>query len=149
AKTMIPDKSITFVVKHHNILDTPIISDPFRMKQILYNLITNACKFTNEGTITIESHLKNENNKNMLQISVSDTGVGISKDQQKNIFRAFVQGNNATEHSRNGFGLGLTISKKLAVLLGGTLTLESELDTGSTFFLKIPTKFSNKPLPIN
>src|SRR5690606_5454808 len=149
AKNIIQDKPITFVVKHNNTLDYPIISDPFRMKQILYNLVTNACKFTNEGTITMESLLKNENNKPILQISVSDTGIGISKDQQKTIFKAFVQGNNTKEQVQNGFGLGLTISKKLANLLGGTLTLESELDKGSSFYLTIPIQVSNKPLPVN
>lgn len=149
AKNIIQDKPITFVVKHNNTLDYPIISDPFRMKQILYNLVTNACKFTNEGTITMESLLKNENNKPILQISVSDTGIGISKDQQKTIFKAFVQGNNTKEQVQNGFGLGLTISKKLANLLGGTLTLESVLDKGSSFYLTIPIQVSNKPLPVN
>ena len=149
AKNITQDKPINFVVKHNNNIHHPIISDPFRMKQILYNLVTNACKFTNEGTITIESLIKNENNKNILQISVRDTGIGISKDQQKKIFKAFIQGNNNKEHKENGFGLGLTISKKLAELLGGTLTLESELGNGSTFFLKIPTKFSTTPLSIN
>ena len=149
AKNVILDKPITFVVNHHNTSGNSIISDPFRMKQILNNLVTNACKFTYKGTITIESFLKTENNKNFLQISVSDTGIGISKSQQKNIFKAFSQGDNANEQKKNGFGLGLTISKKLAELLGGTLTLESEVDKGSTFFLKIPTKISDKPLPIN
>src|SRR5690606_35518917 len=91
AKNSIQDKPITFVVKHNNIIDKSIISDPFRMKQILYNLITNAYRFTNEGTITIESALKNETHKTLLQISVSDTGLGMSKDQQKNTFKAFVQ----------------------------------------------------------
>ncbi|PKQ43587.1 ATP-binding protein [Confluentibacter flavum] len=148
AKNISQDKPINFIIKHNNTINNPIISDPFRMKQILYNLVTNACKFTNEGTITIESLLNNENNKNILQVSISDTGIGISKDQQKNIFKAFTQGHGAKENNQNGFGLGLTISKKLAELLGGTLTLESELGKGSTFFLKIPTKLSNKPLAI-
>jgi CheY-like chemotaxis protein len=84
----------------------------------------------------------------MLQISVTDTGIGINKEDKKDIFKAFTQGNTPEEHKKNGFGLGLTISKKLAELLGGNLTLESELGKGSTFFLKIPAKFSNKPLTI-
>lgn len=146
AKNIVQDKPITFVVKHHIDINHPIISDPFRMKQILYNLVTNACKFTSEGTITIESLLVN---KKTLQIAVSDTGIGISKEQQKNIFKAFVQGDNLKEQGLNGFGLGLTISKKLATLLGGTLTLDSELHKGSTFYLKIPIQFSTQPLPTN
>jgi signal transduction histidine kinase/DNA-binding NarL/FixJ family response regulator len=142
-KNIIRDKPIKFVVNHNNTTNQMIVSDPFRMKQILNNLITNACKFTNEGTITIESTIKHEGDKNTLQISVSDTGIGISKAQQKHIFKAFVQGDNNKEHTQNGFGLGLTISKKLAELLGGTLTLESELNKGSTFVLNIPITISN------
>ncbi|WP_111309676.1 hybrid sensor histidine kinase/response regulator [Confluentibacter sediminis] len=149
AKNTVQDKPIHFIVKHNKTTDSPIVSDPFRIKQILYNLVTNACKFTNEGTITIESAFKNENNKNILQISVSDTGIGISKDQKKNIFKAFTQGDGTKQNNQNGFGLGLTISKRLAELLGGSLTLESELNKGSTFFLKIPTILSTKPIIIN
>tara|TARA_R110002096_G_scaffold436064_1_gene666716 strand:- start:22299 stop:24725 length:2427 start_codon:yes stop_codon:yes gene_type:complete len=142
-------KSITFAVKLDKTINYPILSDPFRMKQILYNLVINAYKFTNEGTITIKSILKDDNNKNVLQISVSDTGIGISKDQQKNIFKAFIQGNNPNESKQKGFGLGLTISKKLTELLGGILALESELGKGSTFTLKVPITFSNKTLNEN
>ena len=145
-KVIVKDKPINFVVKHDKAINLPIISDPFRMKQILYNLVINAYKFTEEGTITIESFLKKDNKKSILEISVSDTGIGISEDQKENIFKAFTQADNNKENKQNGFGLGLTISKKVAELLGGTLTLESELNKGSTFTLKIPITFSNKPL---
>lgn len=142
AKNLVHNKPITFVIKHDETINHPIISDPFRMKQILYNLVTNACKFTNEGTITIESLL----NKNTLHLSINDTGTGIGKDQQKIIFKAFNQGDTNKVSKQNGFGLGLTISKKLAELLGGTLTLESELGKGSTFTLRIPVTLSDTPL---
>ncbi|MFI0430182.1 ATP-binding protein [Mariniflexile sp. HMF6888] len=145
-KKLAQDKPITFSIKFDKTIDHLIISDPFRIKQILYNLVTNAYKFTNEGTIAVESLLKTDNNKKVLQISISDTGIGISKEQQQNIFKAFTQGDDNKENKQNGFGLGLTISKKLAELLGGKLILESELGKGSTFTLKIPVTLSNKPL---
>ncbi|AUP81294.1 ATP-binding response regulator [Flavivirga eckloniae] len=146
AKNIVQDKPINFVVKHDKAINKPIISDPFRMKQILYNLVINAYKFTNKGTITIESSLKQYTDTNMLEISVNDTGIGISKDQKENIFKAFTQAESNEENKQKGFGLGLTISKKLAELLGGKLTLESEVNKGSTFTLKIPITLLNKPL---
>ncbi|WP_052823448.1 hybrid sensor histidine kinase/response regulator [Neotamlana sedimentorum] len=129
---------INFSVKLNNCEKYTIISDPFRIKQILNNLVTNAFKFTYLGGITLESKLQNNNGKFTLQISVTDTGSGISKAQQEHIFKAFTQGNNQNESHKNGFGLGLTISKKLAELLKGSLTLNSIIDKGSTFTLKIP-----------
>tara|TARA_R110002050_G_scaffold261556_1_gene401588 strand:+ start:51177 stop:53600 length:2424 start_codon:yes stop_codon:yes gene_type:complete len=144
AKSILQDKPINIVVKHDTFINKLIISDPFRMKQILYNLIINAYKFTKEGTITVESSLKQDTN--ILEISVKDTGIGINKDQKESIFKAFSQADSNEENKQKGFGLGLTISKKLAELLGGELTLESVLNKGSTFTLKIPITFLNKPL---
>ena len=146
AKTTIQDKPIQFIIKHDNSINSLIISDPFRIKQILSNLIINACKFTNKGTITVESLITKIDHKNTLEILITDTGIGISKEQKATIFKAFNQAKNASDNNLKGFGLGLTISKKLAELLGGTLTLESMVDIGSTFTLKIPVKLSKKPL---
>ncbi|PQJ71778.1 hybrid sensor histidine kinase/response regulator [Polaribacter butkevichii] len=146
AKSSIQDKPIDFVIKQDDSVNNLLISDPFRIKQILSNLIINACKFTNEGTITIESFIKKNGDKNSLEVLVSDTGIGISKDQKATIFKAFNQVDNTNDHTIKGFGLGLTISKKLAELLDGSLTLKSELNVGSTFTLKIPIKLSKKPI---
>ncbi|ALJ05619.1 hypothetical protein APS56_10990 [Pseudalgibacter alginicilyticus] len=145
-KNIVEDKPINFIVRHDQSIKHLIISDPFRMKQILYNLIINAYKFTNEGTITITSLLKKIGDKQSLEISVEDTGIGISNHQKETIFKAFTQAETPTETKKIGFGLGLTISKNLVNLLGGELTLESELNKGSMFSLKIPIKLSNKPL---
>lgn len=145
-KSVVHNKPIQFILKHDPTIKYPIISDPFRMKQILYNLVVNACKFTNEGSITIQSKLLNENTQQILEISVIDTGIGISETQQKQIFKAFTQADNNQEHRRNGFGLGLTISKKLAELLGGTVVLKSVLNKGSSFTLRIPISFSDEVL---
>ncbi|MCL7764987.1 ATP-binding protein [Polaribacter sp. Z014] len=146
SKNIIQDKPVRFVVKQDDSINSLIISDPFRIKQILYNLIVNACKFTNEGTITIKSSIKQQDHKSTLEILITDTGIGISKDQKATIFKAFNQAENASDNNLKGFGLGLTISKKLAELLGGKLTLESKLNIGSTFTLKIPVKLSDKPI---
>lgn len=144
-ENLVKDKPVSVLLKHDETIALPIISDPFRIKQILYNLVTNASKFTEEGFITIMSSVEKENTKNYLKIIVSDTGVGIDKEQQQNVFKAFTQietGNN----SQNGFGLGLTISNRLAELLGGGLTLSSDLGKGSVFTLKIPVAFSEELL---
>ncbi|MBQ0770027.1 MAG: response regulator [Bizionia sp.] len=117
-----------------------IISDPFRIKQILFNLVENAYKFTEKGTITVAVKLKDNANKKQLHIIVTDTGIGISKSQQHLIFNEFTQASNSTKSLKNGFGLGLTISKKIAKLLQGDLTLASTLNEGSSFTLSIPYK---------
>lgn len=145
-KNAVQEKPISFILKHAPSINQPIVSDPVRIKQILYNLIINAHKFTNQGSITIKTDIKQEVGKNILEIMVKDTGIGIGKAQQKYIFKAFAQGSSGEENQQKGFGLGLTISSKLAALLGGTITLESELNQGSTFILRIPITFSETHL---
>ncbi|MFV0541419.1 MAG: ATP-binding protein [Aestuariibaculum sp.] len=142
AQQFIENKVVNIIVNHDKTIVSPVISDPFRLKQILYNLVVNACKFTNKGTITIKSVLKD----NILYIFVSDTGIGIGSDQKEHIFKAFAQAKNNTDQKQHGFGLGLTISKKLTELLGGTLTLKSELNKGSIFTLQIPVTTTKKTL---
>lgn len=142
AKSIVKDKPVTFILEHDKSINNLVITDPFRLKQILYNLVINASKFTNEGSITIASFL----DENILEIKVTDTGIGISEHQKEHIFNAFTQADNNLDNNHKGFGLGLTISKKLVEFLGGKLTLESELNKGSTFALKIPVKLSNKAL---
>src|SRR5690606_16266685 len=127
-------------------LSKPLISDPLRIKQILYNLIGNAYKFTEKGTIIISAKLKEYKNKPCIKITVKDTGIGIDEAQQKTIFKAFTQAENGKKTNQSGFGLGLAISKKLAKLLDGSLTLKSKLNEGSSFRLKFPATFSDKDL---
>ena len=144
-KNSIKNKPIEFILEHDQSIENLIITDPFRLKQVLFNLVINAYKFTNEGSITISSLLKQD----VLEIKVSDTGVGINDNQKEHIFKEFAQADNNQNSNDKGFGLGLTISKKLVEILGGDLTLESELNKGSIFTLKIPVKRSNKPLNVN
>lgn len=143
AKDLVKDKDIKVIVNNDKTIKHQIISDPYRIKQILNNLVVNAYKFTERGVISIKTALIKNNT--FLQISVEDTGIGISLEQQNHIFKAFTQVNN-NNNNENGFGLGLTISKKLAKLLGGTLTLKSELNKGSIFTLTVPVTLSNRTL---
>ncbi|WP_417350650.1 ATP-binding protein [Flavobacterium alkalisoli] len=115
-------------------LDTTILSDPYRIKQVLTNLISNAIKFTNEGSVEVTAVKKNES----IQICVVDTGIGIAKESQSNVFKEFTQANPGIEKKFGGTGLGLTISRRIIELLGGTIELESEEGKGSVFTIIIP-----------
>ena len=112
-----------------------INTDPSRIRQILSNLIVNALKFTNEGFIEFGFTISGEN---QIVFYVKDTGVGIPKDKKSMIFERFGQVEHHLSQNKKGTGLGLSISKKLSELLGGDLTVESEVDKGSIFFLSLP-----------
>ncbi len=109
-----------------------INTDPSRIRQILSNLIVNALKFTDEGFIEFGFTITGEN---QIIFYVKDTGVGIPEDKKKVIFERFGQVEHHLSQNKKGTGLGLSISKKLSDLLGGDLTVESEVNKGSIFFL--------------
>ncbi|UZH56387.1 response regulator [Salinimicrobium tongyeongense] len=123
-------------------LDRPVITDPFRIKQILTNLVNNACKFTPQGSVQVKAWLQQEKNKPFLFIEVKDTGIGISKEQKEKVFEEFSQEDSSIEKRYGGTGLGLSISKKLTDLLGGKISLESEPGKGSTFLINIPVEYA-------
>ena len=134
-KRRLNKEHIEFIFNKHQIEGSLIINtDPERLKQVLYNLITNALKFTSSGNITLAL----EKEKNSLKISVSDTGCGIHPDKLKKIFNRFSQADNTSSREFEGAGLGLTISKEFVSLLGGKLYVESEMDKGSTFWIVLP-----------
>jgi len=111
-----------------------VTTDDFRVKQILTNLLRNALKFTDNGSITIQF----ETNDTFIFISVKDTGIGIIPEKLLYIFDAFRQGDTGLTRKFGGAGLGLAISKKLAILLGGDLRASSQVNIGSKFTLQIP-----------
>ncbi|QLE01384.1 response regulator [Galbibacter sp. BG1] len=141
-------KNIELVIDIDPAIDKLLLGDPFRVKQILSNLVGNAFKFTEEGSIAIKARLKRTSDgKQLVSLAVIDTGIGIKKEKQDIIFEEFTQAEGGdTEKKYGGSGLGLTISRKLAKLLGGNLYLESKEGKGSTFSFVFPAEFSNQEI---
>lgn len=121
-------------------LSKNIVTDPFRLRQILTNLIGNAYKFTLKGSITIQAKITDAN----VSISVIDTGIGIKESSQKLVFEEFTQANDGIEKIFGGTGLGLTIAKKMTETLNGTLKLESKFGYGSTFTIQFPLVWASE-----
>ncbi len=116
-----------------------LTGDQLRIKQILLNLIGNAVKFTAEGTIAVSAQLLEQHGDSVLvQIAVRDTGIGITPEATDKIFMSFTQGDGSISRKYGGTGLGLTISRCLAELLGGTITVESTPGVGSCFLITLP-----------
>ncbi len=123
-----------------------IVSDVYRIKQVLSNLLSNAIKFTSDnGSILVE--LVYNKDKDIITISVEDSGIGISKDSQKSIFMPYVQESNSTERVYGGTGLGLSISNQIVTMLGGKLDLISEEGEGSKFFFSLPAQTPKNEKP--
>jgi signal transduction histidine kinase/DNA-binding response OmpR family regulator len=138
-------KQLRIAKKLSENLNQQVIGDPFRVQQILTNLISNAYKFTEAGTIEVTGDLSSKTEKTAdLKISVRDTGIGISKERQKMIFEEFTQAEDSIEKKYGGFGLGLAISKKMTDLLNGKLEVESEPGKGSVFTITIPVKIDGE-----
>jgi CheY-like chemotaxis protein len=116
-------------------------SDSMRVAQILKNLLSNAIKFTDKGGLV---QFKIQENGDHIKFTVKDSGIGIPQEKLENIFESFKQVDSSTSRKYGGTGLGLSISKELAALLGGVITVESELGAGSTFTLEIPIGISEQ-----
>lgn len=139
------NKPIDLLLDIHRDLDNPIVQDPLRTKQILNNLISNAFKFTEKGFVKISARPCFENKKKpLLKIEVRDSGIGIKKEEQERIFQEFVQSNEKVAKKNSGYGLGLAISRRLAMLLKGNLGIESEKGIGSCFTLTLPLQFAKE-----
>lgn len=115
-----------------------LMGDPNRLNQILNNLVSNAIKFTHKGKVSISANYKKS--KNLLTVKVADTGIGIPKDKQQHIFDSFTQVHDKNEKLYGGTGLGLTITKRLIELQGGSINLTSALGDGTVFEFHIPIK---------
>src|SRR5215472_6604168 len=111
--------------------------DPMRLRQILLNLLSNACKFTKEGEVKLAAR-KVSNGSSFVEFAVSDTGIGMTPEQQTKLFEEFTQADAATAQRFGGTGLGLALSRKLARMMGGDVTVASELGKGSVFTVCLP-----------
>ncbi|MDP2786650.1 MAG: ATP-binding protein [Pseudomonadota bacterium] len=131
-------------LKQPNNLPGWVRGDPLRVRQILLNLLDNAIKFTHAGEVRLSvSYL--ESAPNPLHFAVSDSGIGMSEEVQSRVFQAFAQADGSVSRKYGGTGLGLTICRQLAELMGGNLTLESTPGQGSTFHLHLPLPACQSP----
>ncbi len=133
------DKNLSFEIKVDPTIPNNLFGDEFRLRQIILNLLSNAIKYTLEGTVTLSVEGKNTNsNEFILDISVSDTGIGIKPENQEKLFYSFERIEESKNRNIEGTGLGLSITKHLLTLMGGIIYVKSEYGKGSTFYVRIP-----------
>ena len=128
-------------------------ADMTKVRQILFNLISNASKFTEKGKIILSVIPVKDNGKKYIRFDVSDTGIGMSQEQLMKLFQEFTQADSSTTRKYGGTGLGLVISKRFAEMMGGGITVQSDYGKGTTFSVRIPAavideKEIEKPVPV-
>lgn len=144
-RTIAQRKGLEIITKISDQTPKKIYGDPVRLTQILLNLFSNALKFTDKGSIKIlVDKIGERDGKDLIQISVIDTGVGIPEDKFESIFDIFTQASSETTRKYGGTGLGLSICKQLVELQGGKIWVDSIINCGSTFTLQIPFKKVDK-----
>ena len=133
------EKGLDFRVTVSPEVPDVLVGDPLRLRQILQNLLSNAVKFTSSGYVSLSARVTELQSGSMiLELAVQDTGIGISSEKLDDIFNSFAQENNTDTRPYGGAGLGLTLSKRLVELMGGSIHVESSLGYGSKFRLVIP-----------
>ena len=113
-------------------------ADQIRVRQALMNLVSNASKFTSNGTVTVSAVREQTADGEHLEFAVSDTGIGMSPEQLAKMFQEFSQANSSTTRKYGGTGLGLAISRRFCQMMGGDISVESELGRGSKFVITLP-----------
>jgi len=134
------NKNLDFSMDIDPEISQSLLLDATRLRQVLFNIIGNAVKFTDKGSIRVKAYTDNEDKSQSqldLLIDIQDTGIGISKQHQKSIFQEFEQTSGQDFRKYGGTGLGLSISQRLTKLMGGNITVQSELGVGSTFTVKL------------
>jgi signal transduction histidine kinase/DNA-binding response OmpR family regulator len=116
----------------------PVHADATRLRQCLFNLLSNACKFTEKGTIALSVTREAADGREWITFRVRDTGIGMTPEQMQKLFQAFSQADASTTRKYGGSGLGLAISRKFCQMMGGDITVESKPGAGSTFTMRIP-----------
>jgi adenylate cyclase len=114
--------------------------DPMRLRQILLNLFSNACKFTKQGQVTLRARRVLADGRDWIDFAVADTGIGMTAEQQGKLFEEFVQADASTTQRFGGTGLGLAITRKLARMMGGDVTVASKPGNGSVFTVRLPAE---------
>ena len=144
-RPQVEKKGLDFEIVQESDLPARMRTDPVRVRQCLLNLVSNAIKFTEQGYIRIKVSLRLINNRSYICFDVEDSGIGIPQKKQKVVFEAFSQADGSTSRKFGGTGLGLAITKQLAHMLGGKLSLISEVGKGSTFSLTIAAGIEKLP----
>jgi two-component system, sensor histidine kinase and response regulator len=146
----IEDKGLSLKISIDETIPDTLLGDPLRISQILLNFTNNAVKFTPQGEVEISVSQQNAGEQAIrITFSVSDTGIGIETQQQTRIFDSFHQGDSSTTRRFGGTGLGLTISRRLATLMGGEVGVISYPGAGSTFWLRLTLNHTSAPLVID
>ncbi|MFP5220711.1 MAG: ATP-binding protein [Acidobacteriota bacterium] len=142
-------KGLVLSVETSGELPLTMRGDPQRLRQVLLNLLGNAVKFTSRGVVTLSARVARDDvsHRDVLQISVADTGIGIPADKQEVIFETFTQADSTTTRRFGGTGLGLAISRQLISMMGGRIWVESEMGHGSTFHITLPLRTGELPKP--
>lgn len=137
------EKGLEFNVNIEENVPNILKGDPYRLNQILFNLVGNALKFTSKGAITVTVQLLEQvDNKTKIQFTISDTGIGIPEHKQSQIFESFTQAYTDTTRKFGGTGLGLAITKNLTLLQNGNITIKSKVGEGTTFGVELPFELS-------
>ncbi len=125
-----------------------IHTDRTRLRQVLLNLLSNACKFTDKGVVTLEIQREKAADGERIVFRVRDTGIGMTTEQMKKLFQPFSQVDTSTARKHEGAGLGLVISRRLCQMMGGELDAESEAGKGSTFSVRLPARMGAAVEPV-
>lgn len=145
------EKNIDLVCRVNSSVPAAVFGDATRLKQVLLNLLNNAVKFTDAGSVTLDVATRGDagtqqpGNFVLLQFKVTDTGIGIPADRMNRLFRSFSQVDASTTRRYGGTGLGLVITKKLVELMGGEISVDSEEGVGTTFIFTIPAEMTEAP----
>lgn len=140
-------KNIDLIVDCGGIQETEVLGDSTRLRQVITNIVGNAIKFTEEGWVKVKAYTERTKKNVHFVCEVSDTGIGISETQIKNLFQSFTQADASTARKFGGSGLGLTISKRLCEMMNGTLNVQSVLGEGSCFSIKVSLKTTESDAP--
>ncbi len=123
-------------------------ADQIRVRQVLLNLLSNANKFTKDGTVSVTVRRETREDRDWITVAVTDTGIGMTPEQLSRLFNDFVQADASTTRKYGGTGLGLAISRRLCQMMGGEITVTSEPGSGSTFLMTLPAESGDVPLPV-
>jgi signal transduction histidine kinase/DNA-binding NarL/FixJ family response regulator/HPt (histidine-containing phosphotransfer) domain-containing protein len=141
-------KGLDFEILQCSDLPAVIHSDPVRVRQCLVNLVSNAVKFTSSGHVFVNVYIQRQDESDYIRFDVEDTGIGIPADKIDTIFEAFTQADGSTTRKYGGTGLGLTITRQLVQLLGGSIEVRSEVGKGSVFSVLFPTGVNVREQPV-